>query len=459
MSETKTNTIGKEFTLMELIGFVAAPIVTRLMVSLLTTLDDALFVSRYCGQNALAAFSVMFPWFMLVDALGMLMLSVSTVCSIKMGQKKNEEAKSDFTTMAILAFVVGLFLTCFLLFFDDQVLLLLGETEILFPYAKTFIRVSRFYIPLILVKYVLNSFYVVAGKPKCSMIASLIDTCCQFFFDYLFIVHLDMGIVGAAYANLIGNLCVVTFGLLFYFNKDHEICFTRPHRQIPALMKQVIRYGRMQLITSLAISLSSYISNRVELAIGGEEIVAAFSIVSNVTFMFMNSFFGLVGSTSPIASYAYGEKNARKLSRICRQTLILVTGLILIIIAILYLGRDLVIRLYLTDKSSIALKEAVAYGLKAYPTALFFFGYNVFVQEFMNVVGNNRVSLFLSVMENIIFNNIATIVLPLLFGINGVWYGFLASEIVTFIFTAYAVYQYQDVYGYGPRGIATFVND
>ena len=193
--------------------------------------------------------------------------------------------------------------------------------------------------------------------------------------------------------------------------------------------------------------------------IGGEEIVAAFSIVSNVTFMFMNSFFGLVGSTSPIASYAYGEKNARKLSRICRQTLILVTGLILIIIAILYLGRDLVIRLYLTDKSSIALKEAVAYGLKAYPTALFFFGYNVFVQEFMNVVGNNRVSLFLSVMENIIFNNIATIVLPLLCGINGVWYGFLASEIVTFIFTAYAVYQYQDVYGYGPRGIATFVND
>ena len=76
MSETKTNTIGKEFTLLELIGFVAAPIITRLMVSLLTTLDDALFVSRFCGQNALAAFSILFPWFMLVDALGMLMLSV-----------------------------------------------------------------------------------------------------------------------------------------------------------------------------------------------------------------------------------------------------------------------------------------------------------------------------------------------------------------------------------------------
>ena len=182
MSETKTNTIGKEFTLLELIGFVAAPIITRLMVSLLTTLDDALFVSRFCGQNALAAFSILFPWFMLVDALGMLMLSVSTVSSIKMGQKKNEEAKSDFTTMAILAFVVGLFLTGFLLVFDDQILLLLGETEILFPYAKTFVSVSRFYIPLILVKYVLNSFYVVAGKPKCSMIASMIDTICQFSF-------------------------------------------------------------------------------------------------------------------------------------------------------------------------------------------------------------------------------------------------------------------------------------
>ena len=459
MSETKTNTIGKEFTLTGLIGFVAAPVVTRLIISLLSTLDDALFVSRYCGQNALAAFSVAMPWFMFVDALGMLMSSVSTVCSIKMGQKKNEEAKSDFTTMVIVAFGVGLLMTLFLVFFIDDVLLLLGETSVLFPYAKAFMRISRFYIPLILVKYILNSFYVVAGKPKCSMIASLIDTFCQFFFDYYFIVRKNTGIVGCAYANLIGNICVILFGLFFYSDPEHEISFAKPHKQILPLLKQILRYGRMQFITSLAISLSSYISNRIELKIGGEEIVAAVTIVGNVTFLFMNSFFGLVGSLSPIISYAYGEKNAKKLARIWRQALILTSGLIVIIISIIFFGRTLFLRLYLTENGSESLRQMANHGLTIYPMALFVFGYNVFVQEFMNVVGNNRASLFLSVLENIIFNNLFVIVLPLWIGLDGVWYSFLASEIVTFFFTLYVVYQNQDVYGYGKNGIATFVND
>ncbi|MBO7677909.1 MAG: hypothetical protein J6S49_10410, partial [Erysipelotrichaceae bacterium] len=142
MSEIKTATIGRDFTLGQLMKFVSAPVVTRLLVSFLSTLYDSLFVSRYCGQDALAAFSIAFPWFMFLDAIGMIMAAVSTVCSIRMGEKKNEEAKSDFTTMTLVAFGVGLFFMTMLLFFKKQILLLLGETEIMFPYASTYFTVS-----------------------------------------------------------------------------------------------------------------------------------------------------------------------------------------------------------------------------------------------------------------------------------------------------------------------------
>ena len=87
MSEKRESTIGREFTLSQLFAFVAPAVFTRLFVSLLSTLDDSLFVSRYLGQNALAAFSVAMPWFMLVDAIGMIGTSVSVVCSIKMGER------------------------------------------------------------------------------------------------------------------------------------------------------------------------------------------------------------------------------------------------------------------------------------------------------------------------------------------------------------------------------------
>ena len=142
MEKENVSTIGREFTLPQLFRFVAPPVFTRLLVSLLSTLDDSLFVSRFLGPNALAAFSVAMPWFMFVDAIGMLMSSVSVVCSIKMGQKKNEEAKSDFTTSILMSFFFGCCLTLFLVFFIRPVLRFLGETEILMPYAISFFRIS-----------------------------------------------------------------------------------------------------------------------------------------------------------------------------------------------------------------------------------------------------------------------------------------------------------------------------
>ena len=459
MDEVKTSTIGKDFTIGQLIGFVAAPVVTRLFVSFLSTLDDALFVSRYCGQDALAAFSIALPWFMFMDAIGMIFASVSTVCSIKMGEKKHEEAKSDFTTMCLVAFSVGVFFVGVLLLFKKEILLLLGETEILMPYASTYFSVSRFYIPLIQLSYVFNSCYVVAGKPKWSMYASTINIFCQFFFDYLFIVRMDMGIVGAAYANVVGNILVCSLGLIFYSNRSHEICFTKAHNRIFELCKTVFKYGRMAFLTSLAVSLGSFICNQVLLDIGGEKIVAAYTIVSNFIFIFMNSFFGLVGSLSPMVGYAYGEKNAVKLSRICKQSVILVSILMSLLFMIIFFGKNIVLDLYLTERSDPEIRTLAYRGFNIYPLALLFFGYNILVQDFSNVLGRHKLSIFLSMCENLLFQNPTILILPRLWGIDGVWASFPVTEILTFVLTLLAVYKNMDVYGLGKDGVATFVNE
>ncbi|MBQ6493801.1 MAG: hypothetical protein IJI92_08085 [Erysipelotrichaceae bacterium] len=458
MSENRTNTIGRDFTMSELIRFVAAPVITRLLVSLLSTLDDSLFVSRYCGQNALAAFSIALPWFMLIDAIGMLAGATSTICSIKMGEKKNDEAMSDFTTMCIFTFVLGLFFTVLLLFFLDQLLMILGETEILMPYAKSYMSVSRFYIPMMLTGYIFGSFYVIAGKPKWAMYASLLNTLCQFFFDWLFIVKMNTGIVGAAYGNLIGTSLTTLMALFFFSNRNREIHFVRPQSKLLPLLKKVFIYGRVQFITSIAISVSTYINNAVQLSIGGERVVAAYTIASNVTFLFMNSLFGLIGSLSPLAAYAYGEKNASKFAKVCRQSMILVGTLDLIIVMIIFAGRGLILDLYLTESSDPYVRTLATTGLSIYPLSLLFLGPNILVQDYSNVVGRHKVSTFLSVMENVVFQNAFCLLLPRIFGINGVWFVFLTTEFMAFLLSSYFVYANRNVYGYGKDGIATFVN-
>ena len=99
MSETKT--IGKDYTTWELIRFVSSPVLTQFALSLLQTLDDGLFLSRYVGRNALAAFSIVFPIFMVINALSELFCGVNVYCATKMGAGKNEEANRSFTIMVI----------------------------------------------------------------------------------------------------------------------------------------------------------------------------------------------------------------------------------------------------------------------------------------------------------------------------------------------------------------------
>lgn len=447
MSEVKTNTIGKDFSLKELTKFVAAPVITRLLVSFLQTMDDSLFVSRYCGQNALAAFSVAMPWFMIVDAVGMMLGAVSFHCSIKMGRKENEEAKQDFTTICLVTFVIGLIMSSILSIFIDQILLLLGETEILMPYAKDYIMIEKLYIPLVLCSYIFGGFYVIAGKPKCSMYTTIISTFCNFFFDWLFIVKMDIGIKGAAYSNLIGFSAITIFALVFYSNKKREMCFTKPTKNIWPLLKDVVKLGRTQVITSLSIALNSFISNNVSLSLAGEEFVAAYTIVNNVQFMFMNSSFGLLGSTSPIISYAYGEKNGKKLSKTFKQIIILMESLMFIIALIYFLGKGFILDLYLEEGTGENIRQMASYGMNIAPFSFVIFGFNIFIQEFFNAVSNSRISTFLSVFENIVFSNMMALCLPFIFGIKAMWYCFLIGESLTFILTLVVIQKNTDYYG------------
>ena len=458
MSENKTNTIGKMFTMPELMKFVAAPVVSKLFMSLLSTIDDSLFISRYCGQNALAAFTIAMPWFMIVDAIVMVICAVSSKCSMLMGEKKNDEANSSFTTMVLVSLGVGMVLTIILSLFKIPILRFLGATDELLPYISSFMNVSRFYIPLIIATNLFGRFYVIAGKPKMSIITSMVQIACNLFFDWLLIAKMNIGIVGAAYGNLAGLVLLAIIGLVFYSNKDRELHFAKPLDDPRDLYSSVWKLGRSQGLTSVAISLNTYLTNAILLKSGGETLVAGFTVVSNVQFMFMNAFFGFIGSVSPIASYAYGEGNPKKLSNICKKATILIEGLSLFVSLFIVVFKNPILYLYFPGPDTAIVKQMAYTGLNVTPFVYFIFSFNVLVQELLIAVGNHKTSTILSILENIVFGNLSVLILPLLFGQDGIWFMFIAGEFVTFIVTLYVVYINRDVYGYGKDGIATFMS-
>lgn len=459
MEENKTNTIGKEFTMKELIKFVAPPVLSKLFMSLLSTIDDSLFISRYCGQNALAAFTISLPWFMLTDAVIMIICAVSSKCSMLMGEKKNEEANRSFSTMTIVAIAIGLIFSLIVSLFKEPILRFLGATDIIYPYISTYINIQRFYIPLVLLSNLFARFYTVAGKPKIGVYASIIQITCNLFFDWLLIAKLGIGIAGAAYGNLAGFSLLTILGLVFFSNKNNEIHFAKPLENPSSLFKIVWKLGRSQGLNSLAVSVNCYIINYVLLYSGGETLVAGFTIVNNVQFMFMSAFFGLIASISPIVSYAFGEKNKIKLVKIIKKAVILIESLSVIVAIFIFIAKNPIIYLYFGEGGEQILKDMASYGLTIVPFCYGIFSFNVMVQDFLIAVGNHRVSALLSIIENIIFANLIVIMLPTLFGVDAIWYTFLVQEALTLVFTLIIVYKNADVYGYGKSGIATAIDN
>ena len=437
MEENKSiNTIGKDYSNWELIRFVASPVATNFVMSLLQNIDDGLFLSRFVGADALAAFNLCFPIFMLIDAFAMMLCSISTYCATKMGEGRNKEANSVFTTITLVMFGFGVAITLLMFVGLEPLIRFLGVTDKLFPYAWSFFSISRWYVPLSMLSYIYSRFYVIAGKPKFTTVTMLMSAFCNFFFDWLFMVQLQLGIKGSALANLIAQIAVNIFGLIFYSSDRAEVHFAKPAGNVLYLIGTTIRFGFADMMTSFAIALNAFVSNQVLLKMGGEMLVSAVSIANGVQFSFANGFFGLMGATSPLVSYAFGEKKSDKLSRVMKQILLISGILLLVVLCMYYFGKDLYLGLYLSGNETPEYRALLSDGLWYAPFSYPFLFFNVYVQVMFMAVSRPRSSTVLSFLENILFCNLTILVMPKLLGITGVWLSLTVAELMTVLFSA-----------------------
>ncbi|MBR2745974.1 MAG: hypothetical protein IKD99_04585 [Erysipelotrichaceae bacterium] len=454
MDETKT--IGKDYSLGQLAGFAVPAVLNELVINLLYTIDDGLFISRYIGSNALAAFSILFPLFMMHNSPAILLGGVSSLASRKMGEGKSQEARADFTAMVLFVGALGVLMGIIERVFMDPIIKLLGATEIIYPYACDFVRIGALYLPLTLISTIFRRFYVPAGKPKMELLTTVMNISANLFFDWYFVVYKRIGMVGTAYANLIATMVMVVIGLLFYSSRKCEMQFASPSGNLKPLLRESSRYGISSFLSNLSVALSSLVSNYVILHWGSEEYLAAYTIVGNIQWAFMGCFFGLFDTSGPIISYATGERNVEKLRKTFRQIITLTAVLSGVLVISFLLFGGLVAELYTTEEAR-NYKDLINFGMKIAPYSFLMFGYNLGARITFASLGNHKTSAALTFLQEVVLSNVTIVVLPLMFGITGVWFSFLLTNILMLFFSLGAVYVNRDNYGYGKSGKALLI--
>ena len=422
------------------------PTLLGMLFSAVFIITDGIFVGHGLGSDALAAINIVAPLFLFSTGIGLMFgMGASIVASIHLSTGKNKAARINMTQALSVSSIFLLLCTIVVLFFPDEVLYLFGCSERLLAPGKDYLYG---FVPFLTTNALICSagFFVrLSGAPRYAMTCSVVAALINILFDYLFIFVFKWGMFGAAFATGIGTLVGVVMMIIFLSKRSNVLHFIRIKMSKKSMQLTwrntvyVCNLGFSSFLCELAIASMMLCGNYVFMREMGEDGVAAFSIACYffpIIFMLYNS---IAQSAQPIISYNYGANLKGRVKETLRVALktALICGSTLIIITI---GFDsYIVSMFI---SSSAPAHAIAtHGFPLFALGFLPFAVNIVSIGYFQSIEKIRNATIITVLRGFVFMITCFVILPHLWGKNGVWLAVPTSELLTF-FCVMGLYWY-----------------
>lgn len=435
--------LAQKFNFASLLRF-AMPSIIMMMVMGLYSIVDSIFVSRFVGTNALSAINIVYPFINLLIGLGVMMATGgSAIMALKMGEGKPDEARSCLSLFVIVGTVAGAVIGIAGLIFINPLVKVMGASDILLNDAKTYLGILLAFAPANILQMMFQMYFVTAGRPNLGLALTIGAGVVNTILDFLFVVPLQMGLVGAALATGIGYLIPAVAGIVFFLRRNKPLYFARPVWSIKALLR-CCSNGSSEMVSNISTGIVTLVFNLIMMRFLKEDGVAAVTIVMYAQFLMASLFMGFSMGVSPIISYRYGERDSEQLQKIFKYCTAFLTVVSISIFTIaMLLGPS--IALVFAPKSSDVYKIAV-YGFLLFPICFLFQGFNIHASAMFTAYGNGKVSALLSLLRTFVFVLAGLIFLPQLFGIEGVWLAVPVAELCALVVSIVFTYKYRYEY-------------
>ncbi|MGI6154056.1 MAG: MATE family efflux transporter [Christensenellaceae bacterium] len=440
------NALAKEFRFGSLLKFALPTIIMMLFLSLYTMVDG-IFVSRFISTTALSAVNIVYPAINVVMAVGiMLATGSSAVIARKMGEGKDTEAKENFTFIILVGIVSGLVITLLIAIFIDPLLHFLGANEAVYDFSREYAEGLFIFAAPAIVQALFQSLFVTAGKPMIGLFATVAGGIANIFLDYLFIVTLDMGIAGAAYATGIGYCIPAVFGILYFaINKKGTLYFIRPKFDGRMLFHSCTN-GSSEMVTNISLAVTTLLFNLVMMDYRGEDGVAAITIVMYAQFLLVAVFLGYSTGVAPVISYKYGYGDHPQLKKVFHISMAFVILCSVIAFLAAFFGAPAIVGVF--SPSGTEVYAFTLHGFKLFAISYFFTGVNIFASSLFTAFSNGKVSALISFLRTLVFLVGCILLLPMVWGIDGVWLSVPAAEALAVVVSILFLYRKRKVYHY-----------
>ena len=432
MKKAKTGIqLSDHFTYKKLIQFTFPPIAMMIFTSIYGVVDGY-FVSNFAGKTPFAALNLIWPYIMVMGCIGFMFgTGGSALVAKTMGEGDKKRANEQFSLITYTSIILSIIIaTVSFIFMEEIATLLKAEGELL-TNSVLYGRILCIAVPFYVLQFEFQSFFVTAEKPKLGLYMTLLCGITNMILDWLFVAVFNWGLKGAASATAISQFIGGVFPLIYFMRENTSLLRLSKTKFNLWVLSRTCTNGMSELLSNISMSLVSMLYNAQLMKHIGEDGVAAYGVLMYVNLIFLSIFIGYCIGTAPIVSFNFGSKNHDELKNILKKsTTILVVSSVFMLCLSLVLSKPLSILFVGYDTKLLELTKT---AFLIFSFSFLFAGIPMFASAFFTALNNGFVSALVSVLRTVAFQVSCVLILPLFFGVNGIWLSTVVAEFLALL--------------------------
>ncbi|NLJ33452.1 MAG: MATE family efflux transporter [Firmicutes bacterium] len=428
-----TNPLGEKEVAKLLLEF-SLPAIVGMMVNALYNVVDRIFIGNNVGYNGIAGITIGFPIMIILMSLGLLFgVGGATLFSLKLGEKRREEAEQALGNAFVLLVTAGIVFMILGQIFLRPLLVAFGASATVLPYSVEYMRIIFFGAVFQVVSMGLNNFIRADGNPRIAMLTMFMGAGLNTLLDPLFIIVFKMGMAGAALATIIAQ-CASAIWVVSYFigpRSKNKLKGKYMKLRLPIVMR-ITSLGIPGFSLHLVNSLLNVVLNKNLLLYGGDIAISGMGVINSLMTILLMPVLGLRQGLQPIVSFNYGARKYERVIAAVRLAIIAATFIVIVGYTATRLFPVQMISLFNNEPELI---EFGTSALLSWFLCLPLVGFQIIASSYFQCIGKSMTAMFLTLTRQVIFLIPAIIVFSRVWGINGLLHAAPFADLSSVIIT------------------------
>ena len=438
--------LSDHFTYRRLLRF-TLPSITMMIFTSIYGVVDGFFVSNYVGKTPFAAVNFIMPFLMILGGVGFMFgTGGSALISKTLGERDPQRANRIFSLLIYLSVFSGLLLTLLGFLLLRPIAAAMGASGEMLEHCLSYGWIILLATPAYMLQFEFQSFFVTAEKPQLGLFVTVLSGVSNMVLDWLFVAVFSWGLEGAAAATSFSQYLGAVVAFAYFFRQNSSLLRLGKTAFDGKAVLKTCTNGSSELMSNISMSLIGMLYNIQLIRYAGEDGVAAYGVLMYVNMIFLAVFIGYAVGTAPVIGFHYGAGNREELRSLRIKSLVLIGIFSLaMLLASEGLAKPLSLIFVSYDENLLALTLR---GFVIYSFSFLFSGIAIFGSSFFTALNNGLVSALISFLRTLVFQVAAVLLLPLLWGIDGVWLSIGAAELMAAVVTAVFLFALRKKYGY-----------